>query len=419
MPPVFFDLELEPWTSGEQAGSSASRAFQQEEAGPSSQRTVHPETLLHRRREHPINGAQADANRPQPSKRKQPNVESSPPDQSSSKKPKILSETELGIIKLAAGILDVPLSSLLAAQTESQAHSEGSSTTYDSLETPSTGQEQADGYDIPVEPTVQPSRHQHPAPTSAPTFQPQVGGYDGNINGGYQNLHTFRNDLDANSKNHLEWWGLNPGLFDDFQASSSAGQPSNPPIRQEAPSQPNDWGHGRFEEANVTAAPGPSSQPAWGFAPQGPTNGYHGPFQAHSIPTEPMQHTAPFGPQPPPPGRQAFAPFNYGARSRTEARTANISPAIIELDDNLDILGTTFGTQEIRPLATNQARVGENHNQAYPLKRPRQPRRANNGGDGRKPGRRGPLTEEQRLETSLTRKKGACIRCQRQAIKVS
>lgn len=415
MPPGFLDLDLEPWTTAEQAPSSAPRVFQQEEAGPSMQRTVCPAPVLDRRQKHFFSRAQADANRLQPSKRKHPDFDSTPQEPSTSKRHKSLSETELGIIKLAASILDVPVSSLLAAHSGTHARSEGSSITYDSLEAPSTGPEQTDGFDISVEPPQQAPRRQQPAPTSAPTFQSQAA-FNGSGNVGYQEPHPFRGDLNINSKNHLEWWSLNGGMvFDDFEAPITVAQQNNPSTRQDPISQLNDWSHPRFEEVIHTSESGAGGQPAWGSAPQGLHNGYHGPIQSQSIPTDSLQHPGPIGVQISHPNVQMFGPFPYSVRPRPEARMSEINPAIMEMDQKGDILGTTFGNQDMR--SSNHARVAENNSQTFTLKRPRQ-RRNHSSGDGRRPGRRGPLTEEQRLETSLTRRQGACIRCQWQAIKV-
>lgn len=407
MPPGFLDLDLEPWTTAEQAPSSAPRVFQQEEAGPSMQRTVCPAPVLDRRQKHFFSRAQADANRLQPSKRKHPDFDSTLQEPSSSKRLKSLSETELEIIKLAAGILDVPVSSLVAAHSGTHARSEGSSITYDSLEAPSTGPEQTDGFDISVEPPQQAPHRQQPAPTSAPNFQSQAA-FNGRGNVGYQEPHTFRGDLNIR-------WSLNGGMvFDDFEAPITVSQQNNPSTRQDPVSQLNDWSHSRFEVIH-TSESGASGQPAWGSAPQGLHNGYHGPIQSQSIPTDSLQHPGPMGVQISHPNVQMFGPFPYSARPRPEARMTEINPAIMEMDQKGNILGTTFGNQDMQ--SSNHARVTENNNQTFALKRPRE-RRNHSSGDGRRPGRRGPLTEEQRLETSLTRRQGACIRCQWQAIKV-
>lgn len=401
MPPHFVDLD--PWVLGEQTFNSAPRTFQQEEPAPNLQRTVSSTASLHRPDKHSIRSPQADANCFQPSKRKHPNFEPSPPEQTGLKKHKSLSETDLGIIRLAARILEIPVASLLAAQSDVQVHSEGSSTTYDSLETPSTGPEQTDGYEIQVEPARNAARRPQPAPTSAPVFQLQTGAYEGNPNAGYQEPHTFRDDLDINSKNHLAWWGL-----DDFNPSTEPTHQTNPPIRQEPQAQMNDWGHTRFDDAILTPGDGSNGPNSWIFAPQEQFNGYHGPGQSHNTPIDPMPHPSSQGAQLPQPSSQTFGLFNLSGQPRHEARTAHIAPQIIELDENGDISGAAFEGQDLRQIRQNQA---------FPLKRPR-PRTTKNSGDGRKPGRRGPLTEEQRRETSLTRKKGACIRCQRQQIKV-
>jgi hypothetical protein len=414
---MFYDLELEPWMSGEQAVSSYSRAFEQE-SGPSAHRLVYPETGVDRRRGHASNRVQGDANCLQPSKRKQVNGGSSPPEQSTAKKQKNLTETDLAIIKLAAGILEVPVTSLLATRTDTAEHSGSSSTTYDSLEAPSTGPEQADGYDLTAEPTRHPHRYQQPAPTSAPAFQP-VGGFNGNTTAGYPEPPTFRDELDINSKNHLEWWGLNPGLvFNDFNASTSGGQQAGGPIRQEQSSHvDNDnWGHGDIGDTIFTSGPVTSNQPAWSSTPHGLSHGYHEPAPPHRMQNQPSQNPVYFGPVPPPHGRQPFGPSNYGNRARHDSRPANMGSAITELDGDGKALGTTLGSQEIPQ--PNQGQSNDPPTQNYVAKRPRPSHRVNNGGDVRKPGRRGPLTDEQRRETCLTRQKGACIRCQRQAIKV-
>lgn len=322
-----------------------------------------------------------------------------------------MSDIELAIIKVAADILKVPVDNLLTVHSDSQGRSEHSSTTYDSLGTPSTGPEQVDGYDIPVELIGQPQRRLHVAPTSAPTFQSQAGVFDGNTNAAYQEPHTFRGDLNIASKNHLEWWALHSGLeFDAFEPSNTTAKQTGPPIHQEPHTQLNDWGNTRFEEATFISEPSTSGQPSWGSTPQGPHNGYYEPPPPHNIPTEPLQYPGPLGQQVPQPHRLVFGPSNYNDRLRHDSRAADISPAITDHDDNGDVLGTTVPRQETRPLKQTQA---------YIVKRPRQPRGATNSGDSRRPGRRGPLTEEQRLETSLTRKKGACIRCRWQAIKVN
>ena len=413
MPPLFLDLDLEPWSSAEQemAPGSAPRTFQQDEAGPNMQRTVCPAPVLDRRQEHPFSRAPADAHCLQPSKRKHPDVDSSPPELLSSKRHKSLSETELGIIKLAAGILEIPLASLLAARSETHARSEGSSITYDSHEAPSTGPEQTDGFDISVEP---PGRRQQPAPTSAPAF-PSPAAFNGNANVGYSEPHAFRGDLNINSKNHLEWWSVNGGMvFNDFEPPTTAPPPTNPQIRQDPISQPDEWGHPRFEDTILPSEPGAGGQPAWGSAPQGLPDGYHG-IPPQGFPADQLQHSGPAALQLPQLHRQMFGPIPYGARSRQEARISDMSPAFMEMDYNGDTSEIAFGGHDVRP--PNQARVTESSKQTSALKPPRQ-RRNHRNGDGRRPGRRGPLTEEQRLETSLTRRQGACIRCQWQAIKV-
>lgn len=319
-----------------------------------------------------------------------------------------MSDTELGIIKLAADILKVPVDSLLTVHSNSQARSEHSSTTFDSLETPSIGPEEVDGYDIPVEPIGQPQRRLHPAPTSAPTFLPQAEAFDGSTNVGYQEAHTFQGDLNSDSKNHLEWWALHSDLaLDPFEPSNTIGKQTGPLIRQEP--RTHDLSNARFDEIISVSDPGTSGQPSWGSTLPGPHNGYHEPSPPQAHPPKPQQYPGPLGQLAPQSSRPVFGPANYNAKIRRKMRAADISPVATDVD-NADVLRTTFPRQESRSL---------NQTQAYTVKRPRQHGRAKSSGDSRRPGRRGPLTEEQRLETGLTRKKGACIRCRWQAIKVN
>lgn len=418
MPPVFHDLDLEPWTSGEQAAAPLSRPFQHEAVGTSATRTEYlfPETNIDRRRGQlsnrvPSNGPRIDADHPQISKRKQQTAGStSPPEQSTSKRQKNLSDTELGVIRLAASILQVPVSSLLAAHTEAQGHSEGSSTTHESIETPSTGPERIEGSDIPVEISLQPAPRQHPAPTSAPSLQP-VNGFESTTNAGYSELPTFRNDIDVNSKVHLEWWGLNPSLiFDDFESPAPQGQKTDAPIHQELSSHPSDWGHTRFGEEALESGPTSNNVPAWTSIQQGPPNTY---VTSHDA-AEVLQHPISFAIQPQPHASQVFGPSIYDSNVHTESRVMDMSAEIMEFDENYGI--DRAGTRK-KDTVSNHNVVNGGRSNIYTPRRPRQSRKVNHDSESRRPGRRGPLTDEQRLATSLTRKRGACIRCQRQAIK--
>jgi hypothetical protein len=415
MPPITLDLDLEPWKSVEQAPTSAPREFQEEEAGPCMQRTVRPIPAFVRQQAHSLSRAQADANGVQPSKRKHPHVDPSPPGQSSTKKHKSLSETELGIIKLAAGILEIPVASLLSAHFETYTQSAGSSITYDSHDAPSTGPEQTDGFDIPAEPARHaPPRRQQPDPTPTPSFQGQAA---------YNNMefqtptpHSFRGDLSINSTKHLEWWGLNPGvIFEDLEIQTTVQQQTSTPTRQDPISQLNNWGQTRFEEAVITSDPDVSGQPAWASATETLHNEYHTQIQTQNISANHMQQSGPIAPHTLQPDRQMFGPFPYGAMPHQETRISDLNPTVMETDQNGVISESAFGSQDMR--LPSQARGVEDVNQSFASARPRQ-RRNHSPHHSRRPGRRGPLTEEQRLETSLTRRQGACIRCQWQAIKV-
>lgn len=326
---------------------------------------------------------------------------------------------ELGIVQLAAGILEIPIEELLPELSRSLPHSE-SSTSLESVKTSSIDSEQEGEYrEGLTEPIRQETSRQQSRSLPTPDFQVHTGTYPRDCNAEHQADLSFPNYLNLDAQNHIDWWGLDPNLPQDKLFNSSAIPESGTflPMQQGPAINVQNWDHQSFEKANTTIDHDVSTQTPWNSAQQGPYNITHGAIQPQTDPAEPLppyyapdfqlQHSA---------RAQSLLPSSFGSGHGNGTESAEVGPGLGSRDgDKLQLLKAT-DIQEMRQ--SNLLQGDDILPDSEPVIQGPSQRRVRKGGEDQKSRRRGPLTDAQRHETNLTRKLGACIRCRWQQIKV-
>jgi hypothetical protein len=333
---------------------------------------------------------------------------------------------ELGIIRLAANVLRIPLEDLLR-YAESQSHSETSSTSVES--SAYIDSEEEDDHRATLKPgnegNIQlQSTGSSELPAAGICERNEV--YEADCVRANQVSPGVSNAFNINAQNDFDW------VFNDqdFSIDSGASFSHSQMHGLENPAQQDnevhhDWN--RNTNAKTSAIESANTAAAWNPLQQGPYND-NGTYVT-------LQHQKPQKSQNKPvksslldelqlhssSGRPAYSPSNCwlsheegniakGFRfNNTEVNnsydddrqqsTATAIPQQLERGNPQQGYDSTQGTEIIRQ-GFQQGKVSKT-------------------GEGPKARRRGPLSEAQRQETYMTRKLRACIRCQRQQIKVT
>jgi hypothetical protein len=334
--------------------------------------------------------------------------------------------TELGIIRLAANVLRIPLEDLLR-YAESQSHSETSSTSVES--SAYIDSEEEDDHRATLRPgnegNIQlQSTGSSELPAAGICERNEV--YEADCVRANQVSPSASNAFNINAQNDFDWG------FNDQDFSIDSGTPFSHTQMHglENPTQQDhevhhDWD--RNTNAKTSAVESANTTAAWNSLQQGPYNNnatyvtlQHQKSQksqnkpGKSLLLDELQlHSSS--------GRPAYSPSNYwlshedgnipkgfpfnntevnnGYDDDRQQSTATTIPQQLEHGNPQQGYDNTQGTEIIK-LGFQQDKVSKI-------------------GEGFKARRRGPLSEAQRQETCMTRKLRACIRCQRQQIKVT